>query len=132
MPSHKANKWGTAGEYVMARHWGVRLTDDEGNRIDTDHYDGLRGTTPWEFKVAKNYHADGNRGNFKIYREAHEKLKAKNGRYGLGVYEIRGNSFYLKYKKTVPASKLPLFRWHGGGEHRGMKQTKLPIEAVFG
>ena len=75
MPSHKANKHGTACEYHLAEKYNVRLVDDEGKRLDTSWYDGLKDGTPWEFKATAHRHADGNPGNFKIYEKYHDRLQ---------------------------------------------------------
>ena len=131
MPSHKANKHGTACEYHLADRYNVRLVDDDGKRLDTSWYDGLKEGTPWEFKATAHQHADGNPGNFKIYEEYHEKLQQQGGRYGFAVYRRRGTGTQILKVKAVKASNLPLLKWHGGGEHRDSRQAKLPIDAIF-
>ena len=130
MPSHRANAHGTACEYVLADHYGVTVKRD-GKRVDTSWYDGLKDGTPWEFKATAHRHADGNPGNFKIYKQYHGKLKNQGGWYGFAVYRKRGTGTQVLKMKAVAASKLPLLRWHGGGSHRDTKQAKLDIADVF-
>jgi len=130
MPSHRANAHGTACEYVLADHYGVDIKRG-GKRVDTSWYDGLRDGVPWEFKATAHRHADGNPGNFKIYKVYHSKLRQQGGWYGFAVYRKRGTGTQVLKMKAVPASKLPLLRWHGGGSHRGSKQGKLAIDDVF-
>lgn len=132
MPSHLANKHGTACEYHLAEKYRVAILDEDGKRVDTSWYDGLKNGTPWEFKATRRYHADGQPGNFKIYRQYHEKLQEHGGWYGFAVYRVRGRGTQILETTAVRASKLPLLRWHGGGEHRESKQAKLSIGDVFG
>ncbi|GGL33931.1 hypothetical protein GCM10009037_16930 [Halarchaeum grantii] len=124
MPSHRANAHGTACEYVLAEKYNVDL--DRANWRD-----GVRDGTPWEFKATAHRHADDTPGNFKIYREYHERLVEEGGRYGFAVYRIRGTGTEVLKTTTRAASRLPTVRWHGGGEHRGTEQAKLAIEDVF-
>lgn len=131
MPSHKANKFGTACEYHLAEKYGVDLVDSEGKRIDTSWYDGRKGNTPWEFKATAWRHADGQPGNFKVYKAYHAKLVRAGGWYGLAVYRKRGTGCQVLKTKAVRASSLPVRRWHGGGAHRDSKQGKIAISDVF-
>lgn len=131
MPSHKANKHGTACEYYLADHYNVRLLDEDGKRLDTSWYDGLKNGTPWEFKATAHRHADGQPGNFKIYQKYHEKLQQAGGRYGFAVYRKRGRGTQILKVTTVAASRLPTVRWHGGGSHRDSSQGKLGISEVL-
>ena len=131
MPSHRANAHGTACEYHLADKYGVRLKDSDGKRIDTSWFDGIRDGTPWEFKATARTHADGNPGNFKIYKKYHSRLQANSGRYGFAVYRRRGTGTQVLGTATVPASRLPTVRWHGGGSHRDTQQAKVPISAIF-
>jgi len=124
MPSHRANAHGTACEYVLAEKYDVEL-----NRASWR--DGMRAGTPWEFKATAHRHADDTPGNFKIYREYHEKLADEGGRYGFAVYRIRGTGTEVLKTTTRAASRLPTVRWHGGGDHRDTQQAKLAIEDVF-
>ena len=126
MPSHRANKWGTACEYRL-----IEAFDLEAARSSWRDAVDDRGR-PWELKATKREHADGQPGNFKIYREYHRKLKRKDGIYGFAVYRIRGRGCQILDKRAIPAKKLPMLRWHGGGDHRGTQQAKLSINEVFG
>ena len=130
MPSHKANKHGTACEYHLADRYNVRLVDGDGKRLDTSWYDGLKDGTPWEFKATAHRHADGNPGNFKIYEKYHAKLQQQGGWYGFAVYRRRGTGTQILKTTAVRASKLPTLRWHGGGSHRDSRQGKLGIEDI--
>ncbi|WP_049927075.1 hypothetical protein [Halopiger goleimassiliensis] len=124
MPSHKANKYGTACEYHLAEKYGVELER-------SSWHDGVKNGVPWEFKATKRTHADGQPGNFKIYREYHERLQEAGGHYGFAVYRIRGRGCEVLATTTIAASRLPMVRWHGGGSHRGTEQAKVSIEDVF-
>ncbi len=131
MPSHKANKFGTACEYHLAETYDVDLVDDSGTRLDTSWYDGLKAGTPWEFKATKHRHADGQPGNFKVYKQYHSKLQRNGGWYGFAIYRKRGRGTQILKTKALPASRLPTLRWHGGGDHRGTKQAKVSLGSVF-
>jgi len=130
VPSHRANAHGTACEYALAEKYRVDLVRD-GKRVDTSWYDGLKDGRPWEFKATAHRHSDGNPGNFKIYRKYHAKLQQQGGMYGFAVYRRRGTGTQVLKMTAVPASELPLLRWHGGGTHRDSRQGKLAIGDVF-
>jgi hypothetical protein len=108
----------------MADKYGVELERSSWR-------DGVKNGVPWEFKATKRTHADGNPGNFKVYREYHDRLQSEGGRYGFAVYRIRGRGCQVLKTTTVPASRLPQVRWHGGGDHRGTEQAKIAIADVF-
>jgi hypothetical protein len=124
MPSHKANRWGTKAEYHMAEQYDLELKRESWR-------DAVKNGTPWELKATKRTHADGQPGNFKIYKQYHERLQAENGRYGFAVYRIRGKGAQILETATLPASRLPTVRWHGGGDHRDTEQAKVSISDVF-
>lgn len=124
MPSHKANKYGTACEYHLAEKYHVELER-------SSWHDGRKEGTPWEFKSTAYEHADGTPGNFKIYRKYHEKLQAAGGRYAFAVYRIRGRGAQVVRATSIPASRIPTVSWHGGGDHRDTQQAKLAIDDVF-
>ena len=124
MPSHKANKFGTACEYHMADKYGLELAREPWKDAD-------KGPTPWELKATKHRHADGQPGNFKIYQMYHEKLVENGGKYGFAVYRKRGTGCQVLKTTTRAASRLPALKWHGGGDHRDTQQAKLAIEDVF-
>jgi len=86
---------------------------------------------PWELKATKRQHTDGQPGNFKLYRQYHKRLQAEGGRYAFAVYRIRGRGAQVLKTTSIPASRLPTVRWHGGGEHRGTEQAKVSIGDVF-
>ena len=131
MPSHKANKHGTACEYHLAEKYRVDLVDDDGRRIDTSWYDGRKGSTPWEFKACVHQYANGQPGNFKVYKAYHAKLERADGMYGFAVYRRRGRGTQILKTKAVPASSVGPLRWHGGGDHRDTQQAKIAIGDVF-
>jgi len=131
MPSHKANKHGTACEYHLSDKYRVRLKDDDGKRLDTSWYDGLKDGTPWEFKATKYRHSDGQPGNFKVYKKYHAKLQRNGGKYGFAVYRQRGTGTQILKTKAVAASSVNALRWHGGGDHRDSKQAKIAIADIF-
>jgi hypothetical protein len=125
MPSKKANKHGTACEYHLAETYNVELAR-------SPWHDGRKNGTPWEFKATAHRHADGNPGNFKVYKKYHAKLQRNGGRYGFAVYRKRGTGTQVLKTKAVDAGNLPLLRWHGGGSHRDTQQAKVDIGDVFG
>ena len=126
VPSHKANKFGTACEYHMADKYGLELARSPWK----DAHRGRR-PEPWELKATAHQHADGRPGNFKIYQKYHEKLQENDGMYGFAVYRKRGTGCQVLKTTTRAASRLPAVTWHGGGEHRDTRQAKLAIEDVF-
>lgn len=125
MPSHKANSYGTAVEYKMAEHYDVDLA--RASWKDADAPDG----TPVEIKAAMHEHADGQPGNFKIYREYHEKLQENGGVYLFAAYRVRGRGVQVLAHGRRRAADLPTVRWHGGGDHRGTQQAKISIQDVL-
>jgi hypothetical protein len=125
MPSHRANKYGTAVEYKMADVHDLELA--RASWKDANAPDG----TPVEIKAAMHEHADGQPGTFKLYREYHEKLQSQSGVYVFAVYRIRGRGVEVLAHGRRRASRLPTVRWHGGGDHRSTQQAKIAIEDVF-
>lgn len=125
MPSHRANKWGTRCEYYLADKYNLTL--ERSSWKDARDENGR----PWELKATKRTHCDGQPGNFKIYRQYHEQLQSEGGRYGFAVYRIRGRGCQVLETTTLPASRIPTARWHGGGDHRDTQQAKLSINSVF-
>jgi len=88
--------------------------------------------TPVEIKSTMHEHADGQPGNWKVYREYHEKLRRHDGWYCFVVYRPHGRSGCTVLRdKMVRSSDLPLLRWHGGGDHRGTEQAKISIDSVI-
>ncbi|WP_254524833.1 hypothetical protein [Natrinema caseinilyticum] len=132
MPSHKANKHGTAAEYHLAEKYCGDLVDSDGKRIDTTWYDGKKGHTPWEFKATAHRHADGQPGNFKVYEQYHSQLVRAVGMCSFAIYRRRGTRTQILKTKAVAASSLPMLRWHGDGDHRHTKQAKIAISDFFG
>ena len=125
MPSHRANKWGTACEYRLAQKYNLEL--ERASWKDAVDSNG----TPWELKATKRTHADGQPGNFKIYQKYHDRLKSNGGRYGFAVYRIRGKGCQILKTKTLKASAIPAVKWHGGGDHRDTMQAKIAIEDIY-
>jgi len=125
VPSHRANAYGTAVEYKMADHYDVELA--RASWKDADAPDG----TPVEIKAAMHEHADGQPGTFKIYREYHERLQSEGGVYLFASYRVRGRGVQVLAHGRRRASNLPTVRWHGGGDHRGTEQAKVPISEVL-
>lgn len=124
MPSHKANKYGTACEYHLAEKYRVDLER-------SSWHDGKKDGTPWEFKATARQHADGQPGNFKIYKAYHAKLQRAGGWYAFAVYRKRGTGCQVLKTTATAASRLPTVKWHGGGAHRDTKQAKISIGDVF-
>jgi len=124
--SKRANHFGTAVEKRMA----------EKRRFELERaswHDARFGNrTPVEIKSTMHEHADGQPGNWKVYREYHEKLRRHDGWYCFVVYRAHGRSgCTILRDKMVRSSDLPLLRWHGGGDHRETKQAKIPIDTIF-
>ena len=118
MPSCRANKLGTACAYPLAEEYHLELA-----RASLKDVEDANGRS-WELKATKRTHADGQPGNFKIYRQYHKKLQAEGGRYGFAVYRIRGRGCQILKTAWVAASKLPTIVWHGGGDHPGNGSRK--------
>jgi len=51
-------------------------------------HDDTRSGRPIEIKSCRHTHADGQPGNFKAYRQYHEKPQSVGGRYGFAVYRV--------------------------------------------
>ena len=109
----------------MADEYGLELSRESWR----DAVDG-RGESH-EIKAAMHEHANGQPGNFKIYRQYHEKLQAQGGDYVFASYRIRGKGVQILAHGRRHASRLPQVRWHGGGDHRDTQQAKIPISAVL-
>lgn len=125
MPSHRANAYGTAIEYKMAEKYRLELSRESWrDAIDADG-------RPVEIKSAMREHADGQPGNFKIYRQYHQKLRARGGYYVLAAYRRRGRGVQVLATEKRHASRLPLLTWHGGGDHRDTQQAKVPVSVVL-
>jgi len=124
--SKRANHFGTAVEKRMAEKRRFEL--ERASWHDARFGNG----TPVEIKSTMHEHADGQPGNWKVYREYHEKLRRHDGWYCFVVYRPHGRSgLTILQDKMVRSSDLPLLRWHGGGDHRGTQQTKIAIGDVF-
>ncbi|MCU4741147.1 hypothetical protein [Natronoglomus mannanivorans] len=124
--SKRANHFGTLCEKRMASK--RRFVLERASWHDARFQNG----TPVEIKSTMVEHADGQPGNFKIYREYHDRLRRADGWYCFVVYRPHGRSGCTVLEdKMVRASRLPLLRWHGGGDHRGTQQAKIAISDVF-
>nr|WP_256394220.1 hypothetical protein [Natronoarchaeum rubrum] len=89
--------------------------------------------TPVEIKSTMVEHADGQPGNFKIYRQYHDRLRRADGWYCFVVYRPHGRSGCTVLEdKMVRAGDLPLVQWHGGGAHRNTQQAKIDISEIVG
>ncbi len=76
--------------------------------------------------------ADGQPGNFKVYKAYHDKLRRADGWCCFVGYRPHGHSgCTVVTDKMVRAGDLPLFRWYGGGDHRGTEQAKIAITDIF-
>ena len=124
--SKRANHFGTACEKRMAKK--RRFTLERSSWHDARFQNG----TPVEIKSTMIEHSNGQPGNFKVYREYHEKLRRADGWYCFVVYRPHGRSgCTIVNDKMMKSSSLPLLRWHGGGDHRGTEQAKIAISDVF-
>jgi hypothetical protein len=123
--SSNANHYGTLVERAAAEEFRLEL--DRGSWHDARRPDG----TPVEIKSTMREHADGQPGNFKLYRQYHERLRSAGGEYLFGVYRIRGRGVQVLAWERRPAARLPTVRWHGGGDHRDTQQAKVAIGDVF-
>jgi len=78
-------------------------------------------------------HANSQPSNWKVYRKYHKKsgdmttgtvssfTDLTHGRSGLTTLQ----------DKMDRSSGLPLLWWHGGGDHLGTKQAKIPVDNTF-
>ncbi|SNZ12103.1 hypothetical protein SAMN06269185_1497 [Natronoarchaeum philippinense] len=124
--SKRANHFGTICEKRMARKRRFEL--DRASWHDARFQNG----TPVEIKSTMVEHADGQPGNFKIYRKYHDRLRRADGWYCFVVYRPHGRSgCTVLDDKMVRACDLPLVRWHGGGAHRDTQQAKVTIEEIY-
>ena len=124
--SKRANHLGTAVEKRMAekRRFELERATWHDARFGSD--------TPVESKSTMHEHADGQPGNWKVYRKHHEKPRRYDGWYCFVVYRPRGRlGLTILQDKMVRSSDLPLLRWHDGGDHRGTEQAKIAIDSIF-
>ncbi|QLK27406.1 hypothetical protein HYG81_07345 [Natrinema zhouii] len=124
--SKRANHFGTAVEKRMA----------ENRRFDLEraswHDSRFGNGTPVEITSTMHEHSDGQPDNWKVYRESLEKLRRHDGWYCFVVYRPHGRSgCTILCDKMVRSSDLQPLRWHGGGDHRGTEQAKIPIISIF-
>lgn len=73
MPSHKANKYGTAVENHVFDEY--RLIPARSSWCDAEMKNGK----PVEIKSTRLKHADGQPGNFKLYEQYHRQLRRNDG-----------------------------------------------------
>lgn len=123
--SHKANHYGTLVERKAAERYGLEL--DRASWHDARRPDGM----PVEIKSAMHRHRDGQPGTFKLYDRYHDKLRAANGWYVFAVYRVRGRGVEVLEWEMRHSSKLPRLNWHGGGKHRGAKQSKISTDKIY-
>ena len=124
--SKRANHFGTLVEKRVATKRRFQL-----ERCSW-HDARFKNGTPVEIKSTMREHADGQPGNFKIYRRYHEKLRRAKGWYCFVAYRPHGRSgLTILREKMVRACDLPLLQWHGGGDHRDTQQAKISITAIF-
>ncbi|WP_121822953.1 hypothetical protein [Halostella salina] len=123
--SHRANRYGTLAERHLAEEY--RLDLDRCSWHDARDADGR----PWELKAAMIEHSDGQPGTFKLYKQYHGRLRDHDGMYAFAAYKPWGRGIRVLKSKAVHSSKLPMLRWHGGGDHRDTKQAKVAIADVF-
>ncbi|SNZ06451.1 hypothetical protein SAMN06269185_1175 [Natronoarchaeum philippinense] len=124
--SHRANHFGTICEKRMAKK--RRFDLDRASWHDARFQNG----TPVEIKSTMVEHADGQPGNFKIYRKYHDRLRRADGWYCFVVYRPHGRSgCTVLDDKMVRAGDLPLIQWHGGGDHRDTQQAKIDLPDIF-
>jgi hypothetical protein len=126
MPSHRANHYGKLVERQAAEKYPVYLERASWHDARRDLDD-----SPVEIKSTMYEHADGQPGNFKLYDQYHEKLRNQDGWYIFGVYRIRGRGVQVLKWDMRHSSRLPLLDWHGGGDHRDARQSKVGIGEIF-
>ena len=125
MPSKRANHYGTAAERYVVRKYDLELS--RASWKDAERSDG----TPVEIKSCRHRHVDGQPGNFKIYEKYHRKLRQNDGWYAFLVYRLDGRMLDPIRSEMMHSSRLPRLSWHGGGEHRHTKQSKLEYHIIF-
>jgi len=123
--SSRANRYGTLCERKMAEKYGLEL--DRSSWHDARRADG----TPVEIKSTMHQHSDGQPGNFKLYKEYHDRLRDTGGWYVFAVYKPRGRGVTVLKTEMRHSSRLPLLTWHGGGDHRDTQQAKISISEIF-
>ncbi|WP_317175996.1 hypothetical protein [Halomontanus rarus] len=116
---------------TLCKKWVVRKRQFVLERASW-HDARFQNGTPVENKSTMIEHADGQPGNFKIYRQYHDHLRRVDGWYCFVVYRPHGRSgCTVLQDKLVRVSQLPLLRWHSGGNHRGTQQAKISITDIF-
>lgn len=123
--SHKANHYGTLCERKVIEQYRLELDRSSWHDARRD------GGAPVEIKAAMHRHADGQPGTFKLYDQYHEQLRAANGWYVFATYRVRGAGIEVLKSAMRHSSRLPRLHWHGGGDHRNARQTKIDIQEIF-
>ena len=124
--SKRANHYGTICEKRAFKKYGLEPARSAWK--DAEYKNGK----PVEIKSTMLEHADGNPGTFKLYDKAHSKLRRHDGAYVFVVYRTPDSDRVDVLKqKLVHSSRLPRLSWHGGGDHRGMRQAKVSISEIF-
>ncbi|WP_425603037.1 hypothetical protein [Halosolutus gelatinilyticus] len=86
------------------------LVDEDGRRIERAGTTERRTAPHGEFKATAHRHADGNLGDFKVYKRSHSKIVRAGGWYGFAVYRRRGTGTQILRTKAIAASSLPVLR----------------------
>ena len=123
MPSKDSARIGRIAEEAARRKYSARAAHSSWHDLR------YRNGTPADVKAAE-YSRNDRYGRFRLWKKAHQKLKANNGGY---VFAVVANGNVLKLER-IGASKVERrvggITWYSSGHEGKGKQTKLPWPQV--
>lgn len=125
MPSKDSARVGRIAEEAARRKYSAR--SDHSSWHDIRYRNG----TPADVKAAQ-HNRNGRYGRFRLWREAHEKLKENGGGY---VFAVVSEGQVLKLKRLSAREvehQLGGISWYASGHEGKGSQTKIPWRYIFG
>lgn len=124
MPSKDAARIGRLAEEAALRKYAAR--SEHSSWYDLRYRNG----TPADVKAAV-YDRQGRYGRFRLWREAHRKLKQHGGGYVFAVVAESGNVLKLERMGASEVERrVGGITWYNSGHSGKGKQTKLPWPQV--
>ncbi|ELY89685.1 hypothetical protein C485_04285 [Natrinema altunense JCM 12890] len=90
----------------------------------------FRSGKPVEIKSTMHEHADGQPGDWKVYREYHEKLRRHNGWYCFVVYQSHGQSGCTVLKDKM-VRQVTYRSFDGMGEEITVEPSKQKYRSMW-
>ncbi|AUX10681.1 hypothetical protein AArcSl_3074 [Halalkaliarchaeum desulfuricum] len=123
--SHRANHYGTICEKRAMDRYDLEPARASWKDAEFEH------GRPVEIKSTMYRHSDGQPGTFKLYEKYHRRLRREDGHYVFVVYKATEKGVNILEMKLTHSSQVPRLSWHGGGDHRGTRQAKIQLGAIF-